>query len=71
MIHTSQKLAENCCKGKIYNGMNDQNVGKRTQRTKTSQKILALSSFILFSTTHLGKIEQYKIYVGTQISILN
>lgn len=63
MIYRSQRLAENCCKGKIYNGMNDQNVGKRTQRTEASQKLLALSSFILFSNIHLGNIEEYKIYI--------
>lgn len=43
-----------------YNGVSDQNVGKRTQRTKISPKILVLNSFILFPMIHSGKTEELK-----------
>lgn len=45
-----------------YNGVSDQNVGKRTQRTKISPKILVLNSFILFpmKLPHSGKTEELK-----------
>lgn len=43
-----------------YNGVSDQNVGKRTQRNRIFPQILALNSFILFPMIHSDTTEELK-----------